>query len=96
LNQRWTIVYQDKKVKEPTSGMNKDFGFKINKPFYIRSRLPMRRVIQIVGARNARINSFVKGRKSQQFIFDQRTKTIKSMQWRHRSLDIQSSGRSQK
>jgi len=32
--------------------MNKDFGFHINRPFYIRSRLPMKRIIECIGANN--------------------------------------------
>lgn len=33
-------------------GMNSDFGFYINRPFYIVSELYMNRVIEVVGARN--------------------------------------------
>jgi hypothetical protein len=32
--------------KAPTSGMNEKFGFKINEPFFIVSRLWMHRVAQ--------------------------------------------------
>jgi hypothetical protein len=52
LNQRWSIVYVDKKKAGPSKGINKNFGFHINRPFYIISRLPMRRVIEVVGGRN--------------------------------------------
>ena len=38
--------------KEATEGLDKDFGFKINEPFYIRSRLPMGRVMEAIGASN--------------------------------------------
>lgn len=34
-NQRWRIVYVDKKSKAPTKGLNKSFGFYINRPFYL-------------------------------------------------------------
>jgi len=40
-NQRWKIVYVDKAEKIRTKGFNKEFGFHINRPFYIRSRMPM-------------------------------------------------------
>jgi len=32
--------------------LNKDFGFKINEPFFIVSRMPMKRVAEVVGGRN--------------------------------------------
>jgi hypothetical protein len=40
-NQRWKIVYLDKADKLRTKGFNKEFGFHINRPFYLRSRMPM-------------------------------------------------------
>jgi len=40
-NQRWQIIYVDKADKIRTKGFNKEFGFHINRPFYIRSRMPM-------------------------------------------------------
>jgi hypothetical protein len=51
-NQKWKVVYLDKAEKEQTKGLNEDFGFHINRPFYFRSRLPMKRVVEAVGARN--------------------------------------------
>jgi hypothetical protein len=50
--QRWRIVYVDEAKKEPTKGLDKDWGFHINRPFYIRSRLPMKRIAECVGANN--------------------------------------------
>jgi len=40
-NQRWQIIYVDKATAIRTKGFNKEFGFHINRPFYIRSRMPM-------------------------------------------------------
>lgn len=94
-NQRWTIVYVDESPKEPTSGLYKPFGFYINRPFLIESRLPMRRVLEVVGARNIVIRSKVYKRREQQFVFDMKTKTIKSVPYMDRSFDIQNAGRSQ-
>jgi len=51
-NQKWKVVYVDKSVKDATSGLNKDTGFHINRPFYFRSRLPMKRVAEVIGANN--------------------------------------------
>jgi hypothetical protein len=44
-NQMWKIVYLDKAEKTRTKGTNKDFGFDINRPFYLRSKMPMQRFL---------------------------------------------------
>ena len=87
-NQRWRILYVDKKPKAMTKGLNRNFGFYINRPFYIRSKLPMRRVIEIVGGRNLVIKRLYRNRKAQQFRFAQKSKTIVSVQYPSRSFDI--------
>jgi hypothetical protein len=38
-NQRWKILYTDKVVTQ-SSGLDKESGLHINRPFYIQSRLP--------------------------------------------------------
>jgi hypothetical protein len=43
-NQKWKVIYLDKAEAIRSKGFNKDFGFHINRPFYIRSRMPMKRV----------------------------------------------------
>jgi hypothetical protein len=48
-NQRWKVVYTDKAGPKAT-GMDGDFGFHINKPFYIVSRLPTNRVLDYNGS----------------------------------------------
>jgi hypothetical protein len=63
-NQRWTIVYVDSVTDTLTKGLNKDFGFFINKPFYIVSRLPMKRVVEVVGGRNVVLKNRVMNRRS--------------------------------
>jgi len=93
-NQRWKIVYIDKAEKEETSGLDKDFGFHINRPFIIQSRLPMKRVAELVGARNIVLKTLARGRTAQQFYFDIKSKTIKSQQYKDRSLNIAGNGRS--
>jgi hypothetical protein len=40
LNQKWKIVYVDQAPKVSTKGMNKYFGFYINRPFIMISQLP--------------------------------------------------------
>lgn len=70
--------------------MNKDFGFEVNRPFYIVSRLPMNRVLEQVGNNGyVRIRQYIARKTQQQWIFDE-TKTIKSVQSKTLSLEIQS------
>jgi hypothetical protein len=52
VNQRWKIVYLDKAEAIRTKGFNKEFGFHINRPFYLRSRMPMQRIAECHGANN--------------------------------------------
>jgi len=87
LNQRWTILYEEDKDDVKTKGMG-EFGFKINEPFFIVSRLPMKRVAEAIGASNVVIKRLVINRLAQQFFFDQVSKTVKSMQWKNRSLQL--------
>jgi hypothetical protein len=87
-SQRWKIIYLDKADKEATSGLNKDFGFHINRPFYLVSRLPMKRVAECVGASNVALKRYVKGRSAQQFFFDGKTKTIRSQQWKNYAVEL--------
>ena len=54
----------------------------------------MRRVLEVVGGRNIVIKQLVRNRNTQKFIFDQKSKTIKSYAYRGRSFDIQNAGRS--
>lgn len=81
VNQRWRIVYVDSK-KDENKGLNKDFGFFINRPFYIISRLPMKRAISYNGSNNhIYIKSLVEDNKQYKFVFDGKSKTIKPMHW---------------
>lgn len=59
-NQKWKIVYVDES-KTQTKGLNKDFGFYIDRPFYIVSRLPVGRVIESTSS-TMKIMRYKKGR----------------------------------
>jgi hypothetical protein len=74
--------------------VNKRFGFEINRPFYLQSKMPMKRVVECWGANNIILSDYVKDKRGQQFWFDEKSKTIKSQQWQDRSLTIQSNGNS--
>jgi hypothetical protein len=84
-------LYTDK-AKVATSGTSKFSGFRINVPFFIQSRLPMKRVAECIGANNMILRRYVKGRKAQKFYFNEKDKTIRSQQWKNYALEIQSNG----
>jgi len=92
LNQRWNILYLDEKKEEPTKGLDDDSGLYRNRPFYIVSRLPAKRAITVTG-HNLVIRKMKRDDTSQLFYFDHLTRTIKSQQFKGKSIDIQSSGR---
>jgi hypothetical protein len=87
-NQIWTVVYVDKSKKDRKSGFNKNFGFHINRPFYIRSRLPFHRVAECHGANNVWLKRWRRNVRQQQWYFDEVSKTIKNNYWKSHSLDI--------
>jgi hypothetical protein len=93
-NQRWKIVYLDKADKIRTKGFNKEFGFHINRPFYIRSRMPMQRIAECHGGNNVWLKRWRKNVAAQQWYFDEVSKTIKNNYWKSHSLDIQGNGSS--
>jgi hypothetical protein len=92
VNQRWTVTYLDQSKGEQNKGLNKEFGMHINRPFYLVSRLPMRRVAEVVGASNVVLKRWVKGRSAQQLFFDMSSKTVRSQQWKNYCIEIQSNG----
>jgi hypothetical protein len=92
VNQRWRVLYLDKAEAVQTSGLNKDFGFVCSKPFYLRSRLPMKRVAEVHGANNIWMRRWRKNTTAQQFWFDCTSKTIRSQHWKNYAMEIQSNG----
>jgi len=93
-NQRWSIEYSDKEVAIKTEGMNEDFGWHIGRPFYILTKMPSGRAISVQGGRNLVLATKQYKEVSQQFYFDNESKTIKSMQFKNKSWDIQNAGKS--
>jgi len=82
----------DKAPKIPKEGLNEDFGFYVNRPFYIVSRLPMKRVVQCHGATHVRLNRYKLNNKTQQYYFDPVSKTIRSttgrtMPWKSNPME---------
>jgi hypothetical protein len=91
-NQKWKVQYIDQVKKVQSKGLVGDFGFHANRPFYFRSRLPMQRVMEVIGANNITLRRWRKNTKAQQFYFDETSKTIRSQQWKNYAMEIQSNG----
>ena len=91
-NQKWTILYLDTMEATRTHGFNSDFGLYINRPFYIISRMWMNRTITAVGETNLVIKNKVDGKNTQKFVFDQSSKTIKSVGFYSKSIEIINDG----
>jgi hypothetical protein len=88
--QKWKLVYTDKADKIKTEGVAEDYGMKINKPFYIQTVMGLRRVVTAHGAHHVRINrpDANRQRTSQHWVYDNVSKTIKSVQWPNRALHL--------
>jgi hypothetical protein len=91
-NQRWNVVYLDKAEKEQTEGMHEDFGFQINKPFYFRSRMPFRRIVEAHGNHHITLRRWRKNQVVQQWWFDGVSKTVRSQNWKGHAIEIISNG----
>jgi hypothetical protein len=78
LNQKWNVLYLDKKGKTETKGLNEEFGFHINRPFYLVSELPFNRVAEMLGGANMILKRWRNNAKQQQFFFDEVTKTVRN------------------
>lgn len=88
-NQKWRIIYLDEKEKGQQTGLNKARGMHINRPFYIVSKLWMNRVISVAGGYNLVIQTRkTADDKRQQWYYEEKSKTIKSVQFKDRSIDI--------
>jgi hypothetical protein len=94
VNQKWDVIYVDEAAALATSGLYKPFGLHLGRPFYIQSRMPMQRVLEVVGGRNVVASSMDRARESQIFFLDPKSKTIKSVKHKDRSIDIQTGGAS--
>jgi hypothetical protein len=92
VNQRWNIIYVDKAKPVQDEGLNKDFGFHINRPFYIRSRLPMKRVAENHGNNAITLRRWRNNVKQQQWWFDGESKTVRNNNWKARAMEIPSNG----
>jgi len=81
LNQQWDIVYVDEQKPEPTKGqMSPKWGFIVGRPFYIVSELKSNRHLTNLYGHQDSIIKYANGNKNQQFMFDQKTRTLLRVQ----------------
>jgi len=78
--------------EQATSGLNAKFGFHMNRPFYIQSRLPMKRVAEAKGNNNISLMRYTKNRAAQKWVFDGVSKTIRNDNWKNYYIEIPSNG----
>jgi hypothetical protein len=65
-----------------------DYGFEINRPFYIKSRMPMGRVVMSPNGNNIQIRTRNQADDGQLWIFDGVSKTLKSKKYSNKSLQF--------
>jgi hypothetical protein len=61
-NQRWKVVYTST-VTTQSKGLDDEFGFHINRPFYVVSRLPTNRVLEYQSGQVLWIKQWVMNRR---------------------------------
>jgi len=85
-------VYVDT-VKTETKGLNEEFGFHINRPFYLVSELPFNRILEMTGGNQVpKLKRWRNNARNQQWFFDEVTKTIRSNYWKNYCIEIDGSG----
>jgi hypothetical protein len=92
LNQQWDLIYKDQYPRDPKKGeLNKDFGFIVEKDFYIVTKLGSGRYLDIIDGRNIVIKTR-NGRNTQRWYFHQQSLSIRT-RYNNQSIEIQNSGR---
>jgi len=76
MSQQWTLLYADEAKPIPNSGYSKAYGLWINRPFHLINKQTGSRHLDIVANRG--VIKTQNGRDSQVWIFDFKTKTIKT------------------
>jgi hypothetical protein len=92
--QKWRILYADKMKARATKGLDAEWGFHLNRPFYIRTKMITGRTVEALPNGNLVLRTIFKDRKPQMFTFSGIAKTIESIEYPGKSLDIEESGKS--
>jgi hypothetical protein len=91
--QIWKVVYTNAmgdEAYDKTGETDNQFGFKVNTPFLMRSRLPMQRVMECYGASYTSQKVYYKNRKAQLWTFDPVSKTIRNKNWTNYAWSVSS------
>jgi hypothetical protein len=92
LNQQWDVIYKEDYEEEPVKGeLNTRFGLYVERDFYIISKLPSGRYLDLINNRNMVIKTR-NGRNTQRWYFHQQSLTIRT-RLNNQSWDIQNAGR---
>lgn len=93
IHQQFDLIYLEDLDDEPKKEeKNKDYGLYVDRTFYIVSALDKGRVLDHYTAKDLTLKT-MNDRKSQEFWFDQLTKTIKNRDGSN-ALNIESDGKS--
>lgn len=94
LYQQWEVVYADELVIEYTKGqLNPDFGLFVEREFSVLTKLRSNRYMDVIN--NSVVIKTRNGYDSQKWYFDQKTKTVKSVQHKNKSWNIHNQGQQQ-
>jgi hypothetical protein len=88
------VIYKDEAKGPQTKGLNKDFGFHVNRPFYFRSRMPFHRVMAMHGNSHMYIQRWKRNNNPQMFWFDPVSKTIRNQHWKGHAITLPGNGNS--
>jgi hypothetical protein len=87
------VTYVDNAANITSKGLDEDSGFEINRPFYFRSRMPMKRVITMHGNNWIYLRRWTPAHaKHAQWRFDMKTKCIYNMNWKNYVMEIHTQG----
>jgi hypothetical protein len=92
INQQWDLIYADEYKGEPVKGeLNEDFGLYVERPFYIVTKMPSNRYLDLISNRNMVIKT-PNARNTQVWYFHQQSLTIRT-KLNNQSFDIKNSGK---
>jgi len=93
-HQNWKVVYVEEETYVVRRGeIGGKYGLRAGQPFFLMSKLSTGRVIDSLSGGTVTLENWSRGKASQQFFFDAKTRTIKSMQWKNKSLQISDNGK---
>jgi hypothetical protein len=94
--QQWDLVYVDEIPRDPVKGeMNTEFGFIVERDFYLVSQVPSRRLLSRIVDGNKVVIKVRNGLASQKWFFSQKTLSLHSREVPASGLTVASKGAGQ-